>query len=115
MTTHIHTQADTQTDPVRRLEPYDDTYWAVVGLDPDVEALLAEVEAIVSAALRTGRRPPPPPTSASAVRGVGSVAGRSKGVPAHTWRVPAHPVRAVPRSPPRPTTGPNKPRHVRGR
>jgi hypothetical protein len=111
MTTHI----DTVGAPGRR-DPIDETPWGLLCLDPDVEALFAEVDAILCAALVPHRWLPVPPATGSDLAGPPS-AGRSRGAPCRPWGAPVHPVRAVPRSPPtgqRPaTTSTNS--HVKGR
>jgi len=72
---------------------------AIVHLDPDTAELIAEVDAILCAALAPARRPPAPPATASS-----SVTPRSAGwswrAPIRPWCGPVHPVRAVERSPP---------------
>ncbi|MCV7225858.1 hypothetical protein [Mycolicibacterium komossense] len=70
-------------------------------LDPDVVALFAEVDDILSAAALTAhRRPPAPPTATVAPLLRSRSARRYFGVMIRPWRGPAHPVRAVQRSPP---------------
>lgn len=59
---------------------------ALDALDSDVAELIAEVEAILRAAVAAARRPPAPPVGADAL-----LSARQG---------PAHPVRAVQRSPP---------------
>lgn len=70
-------------------------------LEPTVIALFADVDAILCAAaarLVRRRRPPAPPVTGCA-RPEPWSAGRSWQGSAAWWRVPAHPVRAVQRSP----------------
>ncbi|OBJ90519.1 hypothetical protein A9W97_01095 [Mycobacterium gordonae] len=55
-------------------------------LEADVAELFAEVDAILCAAVAAARRPPAPPVTTYA--------------PLRPWSGPAHPVRAVQRSPP---------------
>ncbi|MCV7005045.1 MULTISPECIES: hypothetical protein [Mycobacterium] len=55
-------------------------------LDAEVAELIAEVDAILCAAVAVARRPPAPPVTAS--------------VALRPWHGPAHSVRAVQRSPP---------------
>lgn len=55
-------------------------------LDADVAELFAEVDAILGAAVATARRPSAPPVRSCVLLG--------------PWHGPAHPVRAVQRSPP---------------
>jgi len=71
----------------------------ILYLDPDTAALMAEVDAILCAALAPSRRPPMPPATERAL-----VEGRSAALvgdalvrPRHG---PARPVRAVQRGPP---------------
>ena len=71
----------------------------VLYLDPDVAALIAEVDAILCAALIAARRPPATPVAGSDITSPGRLDGpaarRSAPRPA-----PVHPVRAVQRGPP---------------
>jgi hypothetical protein len=71
----------------------------ILDLDPDVTALMAEVDAILCGALTPARRPPAPPVAGSDITRSGRLDGpavrRSAPKPA-----PVHPVRAVQRGPP---------------
>jgi hypothetical protein len=71
----------------------------ILDLDPDVAALMAEVDAILCAAPTSARRPPPPPVAGSDIarpgRRDGPAVRRTAPRPA-----PAHPVRARQRGPP---------------
>jgi hypothetical protein len=71
----------------------------ILDLDPDVAALMAEVDAILCAAPTPARRPPAPPVAGSDSSGPGGLDGpairRSAPRPA-----PVHPVRAGQRGPP---------------
>jgi hypothetical protein len=73
----------------------------ILDLDPDVAALIAEVDAISCAALTPSRRPPAPPVTGGAFVMPGRLVG-----PAVRWsalrRGPVHAVHAVQRSPPVP-------------
>jgi hypothetical protein len=74
--------------------------WEIQFLDPEVTALIAEVDAILSAALTAHRRSrTPPPVSGRALLRSRS-ARRCCGVLIRPWQRPAHLVRAVQRSPP---------------
>jgi|GEM_PF-4175145 hypothetical protein len=90
--------------------------WEIRFLDPDVTALIAEVDAILSAALTAHRRPPaPPPVTGRALLRSRS-ARRSCGVLIRPWQRPAHTVRAVQRSPPdHPHSRDHGHRQVKGR
>jgi hypothetical protein len=71
----------------------------ILALDPDVAALIAEVDAILCAALTRARRPPPPPVTGSDF----SIPGRLDGPAGRRSaprRAPVHPVRAAQRGPP---------------
>lgn len=72
-------------------------------LDPDTADLLAEVEAVLCAALVPSRRPPAPPAIGCAVAEP-RLADRSSAALVRPRRVPAQRVRAVQRSPPRRVT-----------
>jgi hypothetical protein len=65
----------------------------------DVAAMMAEVDAILCAALTPARRPPVPPVAGSDI-----ARPRRLDAPAVRWsaprRTPVHPVRAVQRGPP---------------
>jgi hypothetical protein len=91
--THLGTVAPAMGDSVGVLEP------EILYLDPDIAALIAEVDAILCAALTPTRRPPVPPVAGWALMRPGRLVG-----PALRWfalrRRPAQPVRAVQRSPP---------------
>ena len=80
----------------------------ILALDPDVAALIAEVDAILCAALTPARRPPAPPVTGCAFSRPGRLVG-----PAVRWsalgRGPVQPVHAVHRSPPVPTAPRRKP------
>jgi hypothetical protein len=67
--------------------------------DPEVAALIAEVDAILCAALTPVRCSPAPPVTGCALLGPRS-AGRSCGALVPAWEGPAHRVRAVQRGPP---------------
>jgi hypothetical protein len=73
----------------------------ILDLDPDIAALIAEVDAILCAALAPVRRPPAPPVTGCALVRPGRLVG-----PAVRWsalgRGPVQPVHAVQRSPPDP-------------
>jgi hypothetical protein len=71
--------------------------WEIRFLDPDVNALIAEVDAILCAALTTHRRSLAPSPATGAVRS--RSAGRSCSVLIRPWRRPACAVRAMQRSP----------------
>jgi hypothetical protein len=74
--------------------------WEIRFLDPDVMALIAEVDAILCATPAAHRRPPaPPPVTGRALLRSRS-ARRSYGALIRPRRGPAHPVHAVQRSPP---------------
>jgi hypothetical protein len=88
----------------------------ILDLDPDVAALIAEVDAILCAALTSARRPSAPPVAGSDIARAGRLDGpavrRSAPRPA-----PVHPVRAAQRGPPtreQPVTKVNDP-DVKGR
>ena len=78
-----------------------DLEFEILDLDPDVAALIAEVDAILCAAQTLARRPPAPPGTGSDF----SRPGRPNG-PAVRWsaptRAPAQSVHPVQRSPPVP-------------
>jgi hypothetical protein len=71
----------------------------IVDLDPDVAALIAEVDAILCGVLTSARRPSAPPVAGSDITRPGRLdrpaVRRSAPRPA-----PVHPVRAVQRGPP---------------
>jgi hypothetical protein len=71
----------------------------ILYLDPDTAALMAEVDAILCAALARARRPPTPPATERAL-----VEGRSAALVGDAlvrpWHRPARRVRAVQRGPP---------------
>jgi hypothetical protein len=99
---HLGTVAPATGDSVGVLEP------EILYLDPDIAALIAEVDAILCASLTPTRRPPVPPVPP--VTGCARMRpGRLVG-PALRWsalgRRPARPVRAVQRSPPTPPQPP---------
>jgi hypothetical protein len=71
----------------------------ILDLDPDVAALIAEVEAIVCAALTPARRPPAPPVTGSDFLMPGRLDGPAVRRSAPR-RAPVHPVRAAQRGPP---------------
>jgi hypothetical protein len=73
--------------------------WEIWFQDPDVAALIAEVDAIECAALKGHRRPPAPPPATGLGLLRSRPVGRSCGARIRRWRVPAHHVRAVQRSP----------------
>lgn len=93
--THIETVATPATWPaIGEPEP------AIVYVDPEVAALIAEADAILCAALARLRRPPPaPPVTGRALVRPRST-GRSCEAPGRLRRGPVHPVRAVQRGPP---------------
>jgi hypothetical protein len=94
MTTQPGTVAEpTTSDAVGAVEP------EILHLDPDIAALIAEVDAILSATRTPARRPPAPPATGCALVGPRS-AGRSFGAPVRPRRGPVHPVWAVQRGPP---------------
>src|ERR1700690_4540441 len=68
---------------------------------PDIAALVAEVDAILCAALLRARRPPAPPATRCAVVRP-RPAGRTCGALVGPRRGPVQPVRAVQRGPPNP-------------
>lgn len=95
MTTRQDLMAEPTTEnAIRGIE------WEIWFLDPDVAALIAEVDAIECAALKGHRRQPAPPPAT----GLGLLrprpVGRSCVARIRHWRAPAHHVRAVQRSPP---------------
>lgn len=71
----------------------------ILYLDPDIAALIAEVDAILCAALTPTRQPPAPPATGCAVIEP-RLAGRSSGALVRPRSGPAQPVRAVQRGPP---------------
>jgi hypothetical protein len=71
----------------------------ILDLDPDVAALIAEVDAILCAALTPARRPAAPPVAGSHIARPGRLDGRAVRRCAPR-PAPVHPVRAVQRSPP---------------
>ena len=71
----------------------------ILALDPDVAALIAEVDAILCAALTPARRPPAPPTTGCALVEP-RPAGRTWGALVRPRPGPVQPVRAVQRGPP---------------
>lgn len=84
----------------------------ILDLDPDTAALIAEVDAILCAALTPTRRPPAPPVTGRAFVRPSPLVG-----PAVCWsalgRGPIQPVHAVQRSPPnqaKPATTPSNPK-----
>jgi hypothetical protein len=74
--------------------------WEIRFLDPDVNALIAEVDAILCAALTAHRRSLAPSPATGAARSRSRSARRTHGVLIRPWRRPAYPVRATQRSPP---------------
>jgi hypothetical protein len=71
----------------------------ILDLDPNVAALIGEVEAILCAALTPARRPPAPPVTGSQF----SIPGRLDNPAVRRSaprRAPVHPVRAAQRGPP---------------
>jgi hypothetical protein len=71
----------------------------ILYLDPDVAALIAEIDEILCAALTPDRQPPAPPATGSA--GLEPrLAGRSSGALVRARSGPVQPVRAVQRGPP---------------
>lgn len=94
--THIETVETPATRPaIGEPEP------AIVYVDPEIAALIAEADAILCAALaRLRRLPPAPPVTGCALVQPQST-GRSCEAPARPRRGPVHPVRAVQRGPPR--------------
>ncbi len=107
MMTHLDTVAPPASgDTIVSVEP------EFMYLDPDVAAMIAEVDAILHAALASARRPPAPPATACALVGP-RPAARSCGARVRPRRGPVHPVRAVQRGPPtrqRPATKVHIPR-----
>jgi hypothetical protein len=94
MTTQLGTAAaPTTSDTIGTVEP------EILHLDPDTAALIAEVDAILCAALTPARRPPAPPATGCALVGPRSC-GRSCGALVRPRRGPVHPVWAVQRGPP---------------
>jgi hypothetical protein len=79
----------------------------ILYLDPDVEALIAEVDAILCAALTPARQSPAPPATGCAVIEP-RLAGRSCGALARPRSGPVQAVRAVQRGPPNPEQPANK-------
>jgi hypothetical protein len=83
----------------------------ILALDPDVAALIAEVDAILCAALTRARRPPRLPVTGSGF----SIPGRLDGPAVRRSAprcAPVHPVRAAQRGPPtreQPATKVNEP------
>jgi hypothetical protein len=71
----------------------------ILYLDPDVAALIFEVDAILCAALTPTRQPPAPPATGCAVIEP-RLAGRSSGALVRPRSGPVQPVRAVQRGPP---------------
>ena len=106
MTTQLGTvAAPTTSDTIGTVKP------EILHLDPDTAALIAEVDAILSAALTPARRPPAPPATGCALVGPRS-AGRSCGALVRPRRGPVHHVWAVQRGPParqQPATKVNNP------
>ena len=86
---------------VALIRTFRDEEWEIVRLDPDVQALSAEVDAIVCAALRSHRCPPAPPATGCAVIRPSS-ASRSSGGGTSGQRMLAQSVDATQRGPPRP-------------
>jgi hypothetical protein len=71
----------------------------ILDLDPDVAALIAEVDAILCAALTSARRPSAPPVAGSDIVRPGRLDGPAVRRPTPR-SAPVHPVRAVQRGPP---------------
>jgi hypothetical protein len=95
MMTPINTVAPATNDTIGSPET------EILYLDPDTAALIAEVDAILCAALTPARRPPAPPATGCALVEPRS-AGRSSGALVRPRRGPVQPVRAVQRGPPTP-------------
>jgi hypothetical protein len=83
----------TTSDAIGAVEP------EILHLDPDIAALIAEVDAILSSTRTPARRPPAPPATGCALVGPRS-AGRSFDARVRPRRGPVHPVWAVQRGPP---------------
>jgi hypothetical protein len=96
---HLGTVAPATGDSVGVLEP------EILYLDPDIAALIAEVDAILCASLTPTRRPPVPPVTGWALMRPGRLVGPALRRSA-LGRRPAQPVRAVQRSPPTPPQPP---------
>ena len=90
---HIVTAAPPTSDTIDSPES------EILYLDPDVTALIAEVDAILCAALTPTRQPPAPPATGCAVIEP-RLAGRSSGALVRPRSGPVQPVRAVQRGPP---------------
>jgi hypothetical protein len=90
---HIVTAAPATSDTIDCPES------EILYLDPDVAALIAEVDAILCAALSPARAQPAPPATGCAIIEPRS-AGRSRGALFRPWSGPVQPVRAVQRGPP---------------
>ena len=98
MMTHLGTVvARTTSETIGRAER------EILYSDPDTAALVAEVDAILCAALLRARRPPAPPATRCAVVRP-RPAAQSRGALVGPWRGPVQPVRAVQRGPPNPRT-----------
>lgn len=94
--THPGTIAPATGDSVGVLEP------EILYLDPDTAALIAEVDAILCAALAPARRSPAPPDAARALVRRQSAGGPCGAAQVRSRRGPVQSVRAVQRSPPAP-------------
>lgn len=90
---HIVTAAPATSDTIDSPES------EILYLDPDVAPLIAEVDAILCAALTPARQPPAPPATGCAVIEP-RLAGRSRGALFRPRSGPVRPVRAVQRGPP---------------
>jgi hypothetical protein len=90
---HIATAAPATSDTI------DSPDSEILYLDPDVAKLIAEVDAILCAALAPVRQPPAPPATGCAVIEP-RLAGRSCGALLRPQSGPVQPVRAVQRGPP---------------
>ncbi len=95
MMTQLDTAAPATGDTIGSLET------EILYLDPDIAALIADVDAILCAALTPARQQPAPPATGWAVLEPRS-AGRSSGALVRPRSGPVQPVRAVQRSPPAP-------------